>query len=199
MSRPSHLTGSAGDGNTPLDPDDLEGLIPDWIATQGELDAAEFDNVRAGQDWAQSQLPRRDVLDEAFLRELHVRLFGKVWKWAGRYRTSEKNIGVPPHQIVTALRNLIDGVRYWEGNGTYAVEERGARLHHRLVAIHPFANGNGRVSRELADLYLQSRGAARFAWGASLESIAVARDRYLAALRSADAGDLRPLIELVRS
>ena len=191
------LTGRDGDGNTPLDPDEAEGLIPAWIATRADLDRAEAANVHAGREWARRQHARRDVLDVGFMRELHRRMFGDVWRWAGSFRTSAKSIGVPPHRISTELQQLIDDVRYWNANDTYPVDERAARYHHRLVAIHPFVNGNGRSTRELADLYLLSAGRAPFTWGISLGE--AARPLYLTAVRAADRQDYEPLLAFVRS
>lgn len=199
MNRPPHFTAAAGDGATLLDRNELDGLIPDWIATQGDLDAAEFDNVRAGHEWAQSRLGKRNVLDDGFLRELHKRMFQNVWKWAGQYRRTERNIGVAPADIASGVRTLVDDVRYWDEHHTYPRDECAARLHHRLVWIHPFANGNGRTTREFADLYLRVHGAESFTWGRNLGNAAMARDRYLAALRAADAGDYRALIDFVRT
>lgn len=185
-----------GDGNTPLDPDEAEGLIPAWVATRADLDRAEAANVHAGREWARARRSRRDVLDVDFMRELHRRMFGDVWRWAGVFRTSEKSVGVPPHRISTELRQLLDDVRYWDANGTYPIDERAARFHHRLVAIHPFVNGNGRLTREMADLYLLGAGAASFTWGISLGD--AARALYLDAVRAADRKDYGPLIAFVR-
>ena len=127
-------------------------------------------------------------------------MFDGTWRWAGRFRATERNIGVAPEQIGPQLRNLLDDTRYWLQHGTYALDEAAARFHHRLVAIHCFANGNGRHARLLTDVLLADHGAAPFSWGrGDLVRAGGARNRYLAALRAADGGDLGALLAFVRS
>lgn len=191
------ITGTTDDGQTPLDPDEAAGLIPAWIATRGDLNVAEEENIREGQAWMQRMVSRRDVPTQDFLRELHKRLFGNVWRWAGMYRTSEKNIGVAPGAIAAGLKNVFDDVRAWDEYNTYPVDERGARLHHRLTWIHPFANGNGRCARVFADCYLTKHGLEAFDWGTHLPANEQ-RSRYLAAIRAADAKDYAPLLAFLR-
>ena len=152
-----------------------------------------------GSTWA-LRSRERDFLSEGFVRELHRRMFGNTWRWAGRFRTTGKNIGVDSLQIGVKLRDLLNDTNYWLEHRTYAVDEIAVRFHHRLVAIHPFPNGNGRHARLMTDVLLKRHGATAFAWGgANLESAGGARDRYLAALRTADAGDFAPLRAFVRS
>ena len=86
------------DGATPLDPDELDGLRHPHVSTRQQLNELEQANVQAGLDWLKRRR-RSDLLTEEFLRLLHLRLFGKVWRWAGGFRTTEKNIGVDPAQI----------------------------------------------------------------------------------------------------
>ncbi len=191
------ITDTADDGQTPVDPDEAAGLIPTWIATRGDLNVAEEENIREGQVWMQRMVGRRDVPTQEFLRELHKRSFGKVWRWAGKYRASEKNIGVAPSAIATELKNLFDDMRAWDKYNTYPVDERCARLHHRLTWIHPFANGNGRCARVFADAYLTKHGLEAFDWGTHLPADEQ-RSRYLAAIRAADAKDYAPLLAFLR-
>ena len=188
------------DGATPLDADEAEGLRLTHVTTRQELNIFEQENIRLGAAWAFAR-SRPHILSEAFMRELHRRMFGHVWRWAGEFRQSDKNIGAPRETIGIALRQLCDDVRYWIEHGTYAPDEIAARFHHRLVAIHPFANGNGRHARLVTDLLLEKRlGRPRFTWGgADLEQTGVARQRYIAALQAADRGDDAPLLAFVRS
>ncbi len=127
-------------------------------------------------------------------------MFGRVWRWAGAFRQTERNIGVAPHQIGIELRKLLEDCRYWIDHNTYPVDEIAARFHHRLVWIHPFPNGNGRHARLATDLLLASLGQQRFTWGrANLVDAGQTRQAYVAALRAADAKDIRPLLGFVRS
>jgi Fic-DOC domain mobile mystery protein B len=193
------LDGELDDGQTPLDPDESNGLIPKWVATRGDLNAAEADNIRRSTIWGDRQLAAGvPVASEAFLRGLHAAMFKDVWDWAGIFRSTERNIGVAPHQIAPLLRNLFNDTDAWREFNTYDLDEQAARLHHKLTWIHPFPNGNGRVSRYLADYYLCQNGGARFSWGASLPSHE-SRRRYLAAIRAAYVHDFALLFAYVRT
>lgn len=185
-------------GATPLDADELACLIPKHITTQGELNEWEQLNILHGEDWARRQ--RKDILDEAFMRQLHIQMFGETWSWAGIFRKSDKNIGVEWQHVGVTLRNLLDDVRYQIERTTYPPDEIAARFHHRLVAIHPFPNGNGRHARMMADLLIQKLGQPKFTWGSkSLTEATETRISYINSLHAADGGNIQPLLVFVRS
>jgi Fic-DOC domain mobile mystery protein B len=184
-------------GATPLDPDEARALIPRHIATQAELNEWEHDNIVEGERWAFGGR-RKDLLTADFLKRLHRKMFGATWKWAGQWRTSEKNNGIAPEQIPVAVRELLQDVAAQVDGHSYPIREVAARLHHRLVQIHPFPNGNGRLARTYADLLLFSQGEERFRWGdGELIAPGVARERYIAALRAADGRDYGLLFEFL--
>ena len=186
------------DASTPLTEEEREDLIPSYIALRPELNEAEQANILEAEEWAFAR--KRDVLDERFLTGLHKRMFGRVWRWAGKFRKTERNIGIDAYRITVELRQLLDDCRYWIEHGTYEPDEIAARFHHRLVLIHPFPNGNGRHARIATDLLLVSMGRPRFTWG-RLNRIdpGETRQRYVDALRAADHHDIGPLLEFVRS
>jgi Fic-DOC domain mobile mystery protein B len=174
--------------------------MPDHISTRGELNAWEQLNIARGAEWLAKRRRSEPLLTQRVLRELHRRMFSDTWTWAGEYRQTLKNLGVPPETILDQLHHLLGDARYWIEHGSYGVDEIGCRFHHRLVAIHPFPNGNGRHARLLADALLHQMGAEAFTWGSgSIDEQGVVRDRYLRALRSADDGDYAPLRAFVRS
>lgn len=187
------------EGATPLDRNEIEGLKFSHITTRGELDELEQANITQGLRWLARQR-RGDILDDAFVRRLHMRLFGDVWEWAGTYRSREKNIGIDPIQIGIQLRYLLDDARYWAENGTYDPLEAAARFHHRMVKIHLFPNGNGRHARIAADIYLKQyfkHPPIEWASGFDLQADNDRRAAYIVALRIADAGDIGPLLTFV--
>ena len=190
-----------GDGAaTPLTPEEREGLILGHITQRNELNEFEQRGVEEGDRWSFSR--RRDLLSERFVRTLHKRMFGRVWRWAGTFRKTERNIGVDPAQIPTQLRLLLDDTRYWIEHKTYGPDEICVRFHHRLVTIHPFANGNGRHARLMADLFIVHLGGTRFTWGrANLVAEGDDRQRYIAARRAADEdpNDIEALLIFARS
>ena len=186
------------DGGTKLTEEEREGLIPSYITLRSELNEAEQANILEAEEWAFAR--KRDLLEEKFLNNLHKRMYGNVWRWAGRYRTSGKNIGIDAYRIPTELRQLLDDCRYWIENGTYEPDEIAVRFHHRIVSIHCYPNGNGRHARLAADLLLKSMGQERFSWGReNLVDVGETRERYVAALQAADEHDIGPLLEFVRS
>lgn len=189
---------AADDHATPLTPAEREDLIPTHITLRSELNELEQKNIASAVRWA---LGRRKVAThDTFLRELHRRMFNQVWRWAGKHRTTERNLGVKPHLIEIELRHALDDVSYWIEHKSYPHDEVAVRFHHRLVSIHPFPNGNGRWSRLAADTLITQLGGKRFTWGAAdLRAASSVRDFYIAALKAADNHDLRPLIAFARS
>ncbi|WP_448034552.1 mobile mystery protein B [Bradyrhizobium liaoningense] len=186
------------EGATPLDPNELGGLKHKHITTQGELDQLEQANIESGLRWLGRQ--RAHVLTDDFAIILHKRLFGDVWDWAGTFRKTGKNIGIDPIHIPVELRTLMGDAQYWADNKTYPPSEAAIRLHHRLVKIHPFPNGNGRHARIMADSVLDRVYNAKpidWAGGHDLQRMNERRTAYIAALKAADRDDIGPLIKFV--
>ena len=189
----------ADDNSTPLTAEEKDGLKLKWITLRSELNEAEARNIAQAQVWLMSN-KNKEFCSDTFLRELHKKMFGDVWKWAGTYRTSERNIGVAPFQIPIKLMQLFDDVKFWIENKTYSNREIAVRLHHKLVQIHPFPNGNGRVSRLMADLVLEKLEGTKLYWGnTNLVNVSEIRSSYIAALRKADAGNYTDLLEFTKS
>jgi len=194
---------ATGDGNTPLSPEEQIELIPD-LSTRDELNEWERQNILEAANWAfaPKNIFQKDMLTSAFVCELHRRMFNATWKWAGMFRSSEKNIGIPHHQVRETLAVLLGDTRYWLEHQTYPSNELAIRFHHRLVAIHCFPNGNGRHARLMADVLIQQQGMPVFTWGGTNKNIArpgEIRQQYLDALRSADRNDIQPLLLFART
>ncbi len=195
------------DGATPLTDEERSGLLPAWVATRDDLNLAEQENIAAGlvNIGRRRHLSLADVLDDQFVRRLHTAMFGKVWAWAGAYRLTERNIGIDPAQVAMAVRDLVaDAVFWFDPDAAWTTpDESACRLHHRLVAIHPFPNGNGRHARAYTDVVLRVAGQAPFTWGSGgdLQRENPDRSAYLASLRSADRNpdNLAALLAFARS
>ncbi|MBA3067436.1 MAG: mobile mystery protein B [Hyphomonas sp.] len=184
---------------TPLTPDECEGLRLTWVTTRADLNVAEQDNIDKGAAWAY-RARKPDLLTVEYVLKLHKRMFGDVWLWAGRYRRSERNIGIAPHMIGVQTGQLMGDAAYWVEHRTYEPTELAVRVHHRLVFIHPFPNGNGRHARMMADLVLRRLGEPALSWGGgSLSDITELRRAYVDALRRADREDYDALIAFSRS
>ncbi|WP_240183053.1 mobile mystery protein B [Pedobacter jeongneungensis] len=128
-------------------------------------------------------------------------MYKDVWKWAGAFRKTNKNIGVDRWQVAIELKNLLEDTRFWIENNAYSPDEIAIRFKHRIVSIHCFSNGNGRHSRLLADIIVEKlfHGAV-FTWGAeNLSKESENRRGYLNSLKLADKGDYTELLLFARS
>ena len=135
-----------------------------------------------------------------FVLLLHKRMFSETWKWVGKFRDSEKSLGIDPAHISPRTKDLLEDIKAQLQYKSYSIDEIAARFHHRLVSIHPFSNGNGRHARLMTDLLLEEQRAPRFSWGQnSSEAAETIRKQYIAALRAADEKDYQPLFNFVRS
>ncbi len=187
------------EGATPLTHEEKLGLIPSYMTQRSELNEAEQINITQGERWAFSR--SRDVLDVDFLREVHKRMFGEVWRWVGEYsKERNRRLGSDDFQIPIDLRALTGEAQAWLEYGSFPPDEIALRFHHRLTQIHPFPNGNGRFSRTSADLLIVRLGGDRFSWGrTNLVTASATRAEYIDALRRADDHTFEPLLAFARS
>lgn len=186
------------DNSTPLTEEEKQQLKAKWITTRAELNELETKGIAEAEIWLLKN--KKDILNEKFIKILHKKMFGEIWKWAGAFRTTERNIGVAPYEIQPKIRILTDDVKFWIDNKTYTPKEIAVRFHHRLVQIHPFPNGNGRISRLMADLLMKQFDLPAINWGTSdLTKISDLRKKYISALRSADNGDYSLLLNFIDS
>ena len=190
------------EGQTPLDEEEKEGLLIGTITTGMELDEFEQLNIQKAVEWTIARKFKPQViLTEQFVRELHQKMFNDTWAWAGKFRSSNKNIGVDRFNISGELKNLLDDVKFWIRNETYHPSEIAVRFKHRIVSIHCFANGNGRHSRLIADVVIEHIfDQPVYSWGGSnLIKAGDARKAYLSAIKKADQGNVQPLIQFART
>lgn len=164
------------------------------------MDRWEQENIAEAEAWA-FRRAQPDIFTDGFAKRLHKRMFGNVWRWAGLYRKTGKNIGMDAWRIATELRTLCDNCLIWIEQSVYPPDEIAVRFHHRLTAIHPFANGNGRHARLMTDILLvHLLRQPRFTWGSgNLVDAGDCRKQYISALRVADKHEYGPLLAFVRS
>ncbi|WP_421497977.1 mobile mystery protein B [Flavobacterium columnare] len=188
-------------GQTPLSEEEMEGLKIPSVTTRKELDEFEQLNIEKAIEWTlRAKLKPEQLFSEKFIKDLHKKMYGDVWKWAGNFRNSEKNIGIKSYMVTVALKQLLDDALFWYQNNTYPQDEMAIRFKHRLVSIHCFPNGNGRHSRLIADLIVTKLyNANYFTWGRSnLVQANETRTDYIKALRLADNQEYSALIEFAR-
>jgi Fic-DOC domain mobile mystery protein B len=192
------------DGATPLDPNEIQGLLIDTITTQAELNFTEQQSIIESSEWI-FETNHKNILTDQFFRKLHKKMFQSVWAWAGVHRKTNKNIGVESYEIATEIKKLCDDCEYWIQQKSFDWTEIAARFHHRLVWIHPFANGNGRFSRILTDMLLRKHKQTPLTWGRntySKDDFATEsnlRKEYILSLREADNKKFQRLIHFVRN
>lgn len=178
---------------TAISEDEIYNLLPLHLTTQKELDEWEQLNIVKASLWLKNK--KTGILSMDFIKKLHKQMFNDTWRWAGSFRTIQTNIGVESIYIPQELKILIDDVEFWLEKATYGIREIGVRLHHRLVLIHPFVNGNGRLARLYADKFMELQGERIFSWGnCNLVNDSDLREKYISALRKADRGDYAELI-----
>ena len=189
-------------GQTPLDEDEKEGLLIPAIATRGELDEFEQQNIEHAIQWTLTRnFMKQKIFSESFIKDVHKRMYKDVWKWAGEFRKTNKNIGVDKWSISIELKKLLDDAIFWVENETYTPDEIAIRFKHRLVSIHCFPNGNGRHSRLMADIIIENIFKKPvFTWGtANLTREGDARTEYIKAIKAADLEDYSLLLAFARS
>ena len=186
------------EGQTPINEDEKKDLLIKSITTQSELDEFEQLNIEKAIEWVISKkFNPDDILTEQFIKKLHKKMYSDVWKWAGKFRMSEKNIGVNWVKVGIELKYLLDDTKYWIVNKTYPADEVAILFKHRLVSIHCFPNGNGRHSRLMADIIIESIfNKEIFTWhNSNMIKPNETRKKYIAAIREADNGNIKHLLE----
>ena len=186
-------------GSTSLSPDDRTYLKNKNITTMSDLNAAEEDNITSFfGSIKKKDLIYSEILTSEFIFKSHLKMFNKVWKWAGKTRKTDKNIGISWFKITSDLQCLLDDTSFWIKNDTYSKDEICARFHHRLLKIHCFDNGNGRHGRIVTNLLLESLKQDHFTWGTKTMAPDIARIKYIQAMRLADERNYNLLLDIIR-
>jgi len=182
----------APENATPVE--DASGLIPTHITTKEQLNEWEVNNIlKAAERYLTKRLKRIITVD--FIKKVHKDMFDDTWEWAGQFRKRDLSIGVDWHKIQVEVKKLADDIEFWgKGKSDLNIFEQSIRIHHRLVKIHPFLNGNGRHARMIADIFLYSCRHKMPIWPShEIISSTDIRKRYINVLNKADKNDYRPL------
>lgn len=177
--------------------DDISGLLPSWVKTQNDLNQVEAENIfhATGKYLMKPVSQPQHWFSMSLLQKIHYEMFSDVWSWAGKFRTTQTIPGVNPNLIHETMRNLCDDVRIWCTESCDLTRiEQAAIIHHRLVFIHPYPNGNGRFSRLVSDRYLKAMRCSFPNWPTDLNHDGRCRRKYIEALREADQGSFESLI-----
>lgn len=155
------MTFTPGYGETPITDEEAEALLPSVREALGEpirkadvydLEQAIAEEVAEERATAviSDAVGLEELLTEHLIRDLHTRLYGDIWQWAGRFRSRDMNIGVSFAHIAVELRMAFDSILYrWEHTADWTARELGIAAHAETVRIHPFTDGNGRTTRML--------------------------------------------------
>ncbi|RLD20869.1 MAG: mobile mystery protein B [Bacteroidetes bacterium] len=193
---------SQPEGASPITDEQKEGLKEKWVSTQEELNQIEQNNILLAQEWLfSSRKKNTDFADISFIVKLHKKMLGNVYSWAGNLRATQTNIGDPPHLIRQNIASLRLDVHTWIENKAFSQDEIAVRFHHKLVCIHPFDNGNGRICRLLAD-YINEQffDNEPFSWGSDdLFVNGTARSTYMNAIYKANNEQIEDLVAFARN
>ena len=139
---------------------------------------------------------KKHTISEMLIRNLHQIIIQETDKeWAGRYRNANVIIGGADHtppdalQVPQKMQDLIHLLNL-QKNKIHIIE-LSALLHHKLVYIHPFFDGNGRTSRLIMNLLLMQAG---YPLAIILKND---RKKYYNVLDKADSGKYEPLIKFI--
>ena len=187
-------------GQSHLDQEELAGLklvgIKDWT----EILNQESKGIAKTVVWTEkNQFSTEKIFTELFIREIHKRMFGEVWTWAGKYRLSNKTLGVEKGLISKELKQLFNNIKFWIESESYDADEITIRFIHRLMQIQCFSNGNARHAKLMADIVIENVfNGDIFTWGESLNDSKLQREKFLEALKKADKGKMEDLVKLAR-
>lgn len=174
------------------------------ISDKAQLNEQEALGVATVERYLLEELDYPVDLSVALLQDLHRRAFGHLYDWAGQWRRTVPNVGayLPPaaERVPMLLYEFIDELRHRQQQlapipSPAEVAGLLAYAHHRLVAIHPFTNGNGRTARLVTDLLAYNYGYHEVIL--YQRQPGEGRDTYLQVIRQADAHDLHGLRALI--
>lgn len=139
---------------------------------------------------------KKHTVSERLIKNLHQIILQETDKeWAGRYRNANVIIGGANHTPPDALQvpNKMRDFITWLGSqkNKLNIIELAALLHHRLVYIHPFFDGNGRTARLAMNLFLMQAGYPL------VVIMKTDRKKYYDVLDRADSGKVEPLIKFI--
>jgi Fic-DOC domain mobile mystery protein B len=184
--------------------EDISGLLLTHLVSRADRNAAETEAISLAYDAYIFNARRKKQgikwLTDEFIRQVHAKMFGSIWQWAGQYRKVQLNIGVEPHLIREQIKLLCDDFSMWDSTAsTMPVIEVAAFLQNRLTRIHPFRNGNGRHARLITDIFFYSRNHPLPQWPQihQMPQGNKIRDKYIAAMRRADDGDYSGLTRFI--
>lgn len=196
--------GTKTEGATPGD--DTSGLILEHLTDRHARDAVELEAIAHAYNKyifrARKKKRGTDWLTDEFIRRVHDDMFGSLWDWAGKYRTSDLNIGVDWHLILEQIGQLCGDFKFWDSaDASMPIVEISARLQNRLTRIHPFKNGNGRHARLITDIFFYSRGHALPKWPQIqlMPQGDEIRAQYIQAMKKADQENFGELIKFIEA
>ncbi|MBO0359245.1 Fic family protein [Hymenobacter sp. BT186] len=165
--------------------------------------------------WLEDIVRDERPLTEQFIRGMHEVLLGEGYDvpaqtpdgqptrkhiQPGRYKSGPNNVQTAtgeifyfasPEETPGKMTDLVDWYRQKTEQATLHPVALAAEFHYRFVRIHPFDDGNGRMSRLLMNLILMRSGYPMTVIKAT------DRNRYLAALAEADAGEIEPFFRFI--
>lgn len=173
------------------------------IRTKRAMDALETEKLSKAVDWAIHHVAADQRFTATDIRQWHTQWLGEVYPWAGEYRQVNISKGGFVFAMAAQVPRLMqeferDVLARYTPCAVNDLEELLnvlAITHCELVLIHPFREGNGRVSRLLSTLIALQAGFPLLDFSSIKGK---QREMYFAAVRAAMGRDYAPMIEVFR-
>lgn len=170
----------------------LNGMVVNERPLKDEIEAQSLANAT---EYLYRLIDGREPLTQRSLLELHELLMKNIPNFVGgKFRTEEVSIKNSEHKPIfwADVPSEVDELFKWMNRNMHKFNPiiMCSILHHWLAWIHPFSDGNGRVTRLFTNFFLLQKG---------FPEIVVKigdRDKYYNALIDADNGDITCLVEL---
>ncbi len=173
------------------------------ITSKREMDRAEYEALVRVQEKYLKKIDADTQFTAALIRRMHKDWLGKIYPWAGQYRTVELQKGSfkwPPafrvaQNMETFERDLLTRHTPCRPGAVEEVARRIAEVHAELLLIHPFREGNGRLARWLAELMCLQAGFPIPDYGFTGKGSEKRQQKYLAAVTRGYAQDYDALTD----
>lgn len=173
-------------------------VIEEGITIKGKSLREHFEaiNHQHAFEFLEGIIKPKTQITEQILKNIHKIILTEIdTEYAGKYRDINVRIlGAikSPPRFEKIPKKMKEYISYINSNPEKLnIIELAAIIHYRLVEIHPFTDGNGRVSRLLMNLFLMGRG-----YPVTM-ILKVDRKKYYDRLKKADTGDIKPFIEFI--
>jgi len=171
------------------------------ITSKREMDRIEMESLRRCEEYFAGIITTQTAFDLNLIIDIHRCIFGKIYSWAGKFRTVNLTKGdftwPPPQYIETSLKEFEQKkLRLLTPIAPEPFEnipKALAEVHADFLMIHPFRDGNGRIARSIANLMALQASQGPPHYGLTGKGSRKQKQRYLNAVRQGYIENYEPL------